>query len=49
MLRCEFEDANLVTHDVMVDVCAPIFGLYVKARVMAGPHSVFQAADIDGR
>jgi len=33
MLPCEFEDADGITHKVVVDVCAPVFGLFVFSQV----------------
>lgn len=41
ILTCDFDDNSGVTHDVLVDVCAPVFGFWVKSRVLANVDTVF--------
>ena len=47
ILPFEFDDNTGVTHNVLLDVCAPVFGFWVKSQVMANPNTVFNPESLN--
>jgi len=41
ILTCSFEDHSGATFEVLVDVCAPAFGFWVKSQVLVDANTVF--------
>ena len=44
ILRCDFDDTTGTTYEVLIDVCAPVFGFVVYSRVMRNANEEFQVS-----